>query len=517
MANYYVDSNSGSNGDNGTTQALAWATIEYALESGGLSAGDEVWVRRTHAEYSGAPTSDIVPIYAGTRGSPIKIVGWPRAAIPNTTITSATWTNGSTTVDLVVGVTLDREKHLGRWATAPNGSKFLITKITDSNTLVIDREYSGATVTLTNGKFQIEADEDHADRPTDVDGWDSDADDLPVIDFGGTAYRIFASSIGFLSFRNLEMKDSTQAYGPFYLGANIECMGCLFYVSAASRTAGGSGYYSIFIRCIFTSGSTSGTFGVYQPYYAFFKDCAIYGFEYGIDILYGELYLDNVNIGVEAVNATYDLNFGSGATGSGKDVNLGSSEKVRLTGSNYLLSFLHMKKIGFENFGKVLGKHKAFTTGHIIESLPVVAGSGDPYKRSGGADNVIKVDCSVSSAYSPGVGNIKNEIFNHEFETGTASKSYRYYVQCEDLALTAEELWLECEYVDSYDDTSEYTISKVKSDEACTIRSGVSDWDQYIEVTGIAPAVASKVRIKCFIGKYDADGYIYIDPQVVAS
>jgi len=71
--------------------------------------------------------------------------------------------------------------------------------------------------------------------------------------------------------------------------------------------------------------------------------------------------------------------------------------------------------------------------------------------------------------------------------------------------------------VDSYDDTSEYTITKEESDETCSIRGSVSDWTQYIEVTGIASATASKVRIQCFVAKYDADGYIYIDPQVVVT
>ena len=93
MAHKYVDSNSGSNGDNGTTQALAWATIEYAVETGGIGAGDIIWVRRTHVEYSGDPTSHIVPASSGTRSAHKSVIGWPRAAIPNTIITSASWTN----------------------------------------------------------------------------------------------------------------------------------------------------------------------------------------------------------------------------------------------------------------------------------------------------------------------------------------------------------------------------------------------------------------------------------------
>ena len=126
MANYFVDSSTGDNGDDGTTMDLAWATVEYALEAGGLSAGDIVWVRRIHSEI---PITDIVHAYDGTVGSPISVIGWARAAIPDTTITAADWTNGNPLVDNVAGITPDREKHIGRYCTAPDGSQYLITAV----------------------------------------------------------------------------------------------------------------------------------------------------------------------------------------------------------------------------------------------------------------------------------------------------------------------------------------------------------------------------------------------------
>ena len=135
----YVDSVTGSNADNGTTQALAWEHIEHALESGGLAAGDDVWIRRNHSE---VPVTDIAPSYDGTPVAPIRLLCWPRPAIPNTTITSASWTNGSTTVDLIVGITCARRDHQARWATCPDGFKYLITRVVDSNTIMIDREYA---------------------------------------------------------------------------------------------------------------------------------------------------------------------------------------------------------------------------------------------------------------------------------------------------------------------------------------------------------------------------------------
>lgn len=511
MADYYVDSNSGDNGDTGLTQALAWATIEYAVESGGLVAGDIVWVRRTHAEYSGAPTSDIQLAYSGTRLNPISVIGWPRAAIANTVITSASWTNGSTTVDLVVGATLDREKHCGRWATAPNGKKFLITRITDTNTLVIDREYSGATVTLTNGKFQIEADEDYTGRPADVDGWDSDADDLPVVDFQGAAYYYTTYTHNSNILKNLEFKNS----GTFVVLSvgNGGVVGCLI-----STTYNGACFYlsySFADRCIVEgSGSGSSQIGV-SATGAVMLNSAVYNCgDVGVQI--GSGYLENVNIGVEQTNVAADIELLNGhAATRGRDVKLGSTTNFNC---DFLVGVLpHTLRAKFENYQKVLGDHITFFGVQTLISKDVVAGSGDPYKRSGGADKIIEVDCSDSATHGASIPEQAAAIFTHEFETDTTSKSYRYYVNCKALSLTASELWLEVEYVDSYDDTSEYTIIRVESDEACALRGSVSDWTQYIEVTGIAPAVASKVRIKCFVAKYDADGYIYIDPLPVVS
>ena len=109
-------------------------------------------------------------------------------------------------------------------------------------------------------------------------------------------------------------------------------------------------------------------------------------------------------------------------------------------------------------------------------------------------------------------------IFEHEFEMDTTLRNYRYYTQCKAMSITlASELFLECEYVDQYVNTTTYHTIKIKSDEIVSQRTGVGDWTQYIEVIGIQPAIASKVRIKCYLSKYDADGRIFIDPKVELS
>lgn len=526
MADYFVDSTTGDNGDNGTTMDLAWATLEYAMESGGLVAGDIVWVRRIHVEYSGAPTSNIEMAYSGSvAAGPIQIIGWPRPEIPAATITEGDWTNGSTTVDNIVGITCDREKHLGRFAVGPDGNRYLITKITDSNTIIIDREYAGSTVTGTDGAFSIEEDEDYdLAQAIDDSGWtiqktdyNGDAIDMPTVDFQDEAYYIRLSIRN--KIKNIEIRDSSNnTYGTLDFqngGTNSEMIGCLLHQSNNSMLVRNGGRSYRLRRCILTGNGAAGSnnIGIKDESAGnkiSLQDVAIYGF---YQCIYGRISheLRNVNIGVEEISTSTDLYlYYFKGTMFGSDVKLGSAGKGAGGGGG--------GKLLFENYGKSLGAHYFFykfgdTT---IVKTDVVDGSGDPEKRSGGADSVIEYTATNNNA-SEGVSDLGLiRVFTHEFEMDTTSRSYRYYVQAED-GIAADELWLEAEYVSAYDDDSEYVIATQKSDEAITVRSGADDWSQYIEVTGIAPAVASKVRIKCYCSYYHATNAIYIDPMVVIS
>jgi len=126
MSYFFVSSGDGNDADAGTDMDLAWALFEKAHESGGLSAGDVVIVRRTHSE---TPVSDAVVAYDGSPENPLYSIGWPRAAIPNTTITEGDFTNGSKIIDNVVGITPNRSKHSNRYITAPDGKQYHITAI----------------------------------------------------------------------------------------------------------------------------------------------------------------------------------------------------------------------------------------------------------------------------------------------------------------------------------------------------------------------------------------------------
>lgn len=93
MANIYVRSTDGNNADNGSTWALAKATIAGAASIS--AAGDTVYVSQAHAESTSA-TQTLA--FAGTRSNPVKIVCGNDGAEPPTAVsTAATCTQGSGT------------------------------------------------------------------------------------------------------------------------------------------------------------------------------------------------------------------------------------------------------------------------------------------------------------------------------------------------------------------------------------------------------------------------------------
>jgi len=517
MTDYYVDSVSGDNGDNGTTQALAWATLEYAHVSGGLGAGDTVWVRRNHSE---TPSGDVGCAYDGSVSSALVTSGWPRPAIPNTDITEGDWTNGSATVDNIVGITCAYLDHCGRWATAPDGHKYLITRVVDSNTIMVDREYAGSTVTGVSGKFQIEADDNYGDEPADVDGWDSDDHTMPEIDFASNARSWIISSDYYHVYKNLAFRDGGDSGGMLTLSGAFWCefQGVLLntdqngYISYA----GYSIMTILFNRCILIgSGSGSSQRGPnLGDGEIILRDCAIYNMgDTGIFGTGGNYYFENVNIGVEQANGDDDIYFGnSGMYGWGRDVKLGGTN-----GDVHANATINEPFIYFENYGKILGAHKVFYSGNTMEKAAV---SGEtPNKKV--SDDIIKISPNAASTTIT-IPGWEIKVFEHEFEAATDSKSYKYWLY-NDTGDTLNDgdakgsIFLELEYVDSYDDTSEYTMTKVYSDEASIADAAdADDWD-YLEVTGIAPATASKVRITCYCGHYTAAGDIFIDPAVVIS
>lgn len=514
MTNYFVDSTTGDNGNDGLTTDTAWYSVPYASQAGGLVFGDIVWIRRTHHEIipqTYTVTND------GFADNPISYIGWPRNS---SSITSATWTQGSSAVDNIVGTTMVSGAHLGRYITAPNGEDYLITRVFDSDTISIERNYNGATVTGVNGACTIKADEDY-DLAQAIDdstftiklsAWSAEPDNLPIIDFNNQAYYWQFSTDMCHLIRNIHFMKGNNGSGMIWnnICKTFEIVGCIFenYNNVLFYVSNGYAYIER-------------TIGIGQRALLYhitsnIKNCSFYDSAgYSLVLTSGDFLLENVNLGIEIPNNSGGLYINYHTRLRGRDVSIqNSGDEVYWY---YASPYGH---ISIENFNKEFGVHKTLTAQGTLTKTPVVAGSGDPEKRTNGSNNIIEVLYNRSST----THDLKNPydkitptIFEQEFEIDTNIRNYRFYVQTDTEIIPSGNLWIEAEYVDSYTDDTLYSYSKVRSDESISVRTGADDWSQYLEVTNIASAVNSKVRIKCFCSYYHATAKIWIDPKVEIS
>jgi len=402
---YFVSSADGDDTDNGTTMdngpgggTGAWATVKYALESGGLSAGDFVFVRRTHSETFAA---DVTAAYNGTASAPITVTGWPRAAHS----WDCDWVNGSTTIDNIDENDADREKHMGRFLTGPDGFDYLITKITDANTIIIDRPYAGTTAV--NQVVSIKADENWvADMGTaysfDDSGWtikettwDADADDLPFLDFSGGAFQIYFNTKIYSVLQNLDFLCGTDTGATLRYNAYTSAVirGCLFYTTQNQKIMQLSTGYAVVSRCILVANSTgSNQRGINSAYSKLrISDSAIYGF--GDVAVYstldGIIYFDNVNLGVEVANGGGEIESTTLLDIYGRDFKMdGTNGEITTTAFSGKIATI-------ANYNKVLGAYKYFFSGGVVEKV-AVTGTNANKKLS---DDIIEITPNTSNTF----------------------------------------------------------------------------------------------------------------------
>src|SRR3990167_6093507 len=101
MANIYVRSTDGNDADDGTTWALADATLTGAAAAD--VAGDVIWVSQVHAESTAAA---ITFNWDGTAAAPIRVVCGNDAAEPPTALatTATVTTTGNSTITCQSGI-----------------------------------------------------------------------------------------------------------------------------------------------------------------------------------------------------------------------------------------------------------------------------------------------------------------------------------------------------------------------------------------------------------------------------
>ncbi|MCP4712657.1 MAG: hypothetical protein GY869_28865, partial [Planctomycetes bacterium] len=109
-----------------------------------------------------------------------------------------------------------------------------------------------------------------------------------------------------------------------------------------------------------------------------------------------------------------------------------------------------------------------------------------------------------------------------EFELDASAHTIKFWLYNDtgeeiNSASAIEDIYLKCEYVDSYGDaTTEYTKATVNStQDTIADAADADDWD-YLEVS-FTTAIASKVRVSLMINYYKAAGTILIDPEPVVT
>lgn len=154
----------------------------------------------------------------------------------------------------------------------------------------------------------------------------------------------------------------------------------------------------------------------------------------------------------------------------------------------------------------------------------VDAGDGDPIpaQRSGGSTTLICIDNLQSNlSGAGGSGSADNKVIAwlprsvRVWATASESKTYKFYVQSTFAITAAADLVLRATYHDSGSDTEWTTVESSDANPA-TVRSGLTDWDDYVEVT-VNPSRTGWITFDIELRAYDSDGEVYIDPLMVIS
>jgi len=415
---------------------------------------------------------------------------------------------------LIVGINCTRLKHLGRYVTAPNGKRYQITQIIDANTIIIDTEYSGATVTTTNGKFQIDADEYYADRPqAGIDaGWDADDASMSVIDANGGSFYIYFNGDNYYEIYGFDLTGSINANG-IIKTADLKMLllqGCLMTQAASQNLLNLDDSAVFFDRCVCVGNEV----GIQQRFIS--ADCshveitnsAIYAFgDNGMRINRGStLSMENANIGVEIANGDHDI-FVTDAYIKSRNVKLGGTN-----GEVLFADSSPKQSVTFEDFGKVLGVNKTFYDGGEYVSI-AVAGETPNKKLS---DIVLKVTPNVDNVALTKEMRYRIPLSLINAKENTLTWGWWLYNELGKTINVGDpelEIYLEIEYVNSYNDVTAYTKIKATSTQQDVIDAVDADDWQLFSVT-LVNAVESILRCNLVVSIYSVNSF-FIDPMAV--
>jgi hypothetical protein len=535
MSYYYVDFDSGSNSNNGTTMHLAWKTLEYAMERTALTTNDKIFVRRGMID---TVAGDIVPATSNPKPyRPLEILCWPRSELYG----SAYFSQG---LRLVTGSSFNINKyaHSTRLLHAHESDENYIIShpsgnidTIESSSFFLSENYKGETGT---SYFTISADGFYATSNTFGAGegansksqWDADSHNLPIADFNGTYYLQMRYESGWI-LSNLFLRNSNSSNNLLYLRDGY---GCIFNGLIIEQTGSANTYcvynYAVntnkFNRCQFRGRTTNQAGAQYLVYNYLtpnmvYEDCTFLG---GDD---GFIGVDKSPIGTY-INCSFGLDIESPAIKA--PIRLVSDlipqeENIFidcefdgytncydvLTPSNFSYSV-----VKFENFNRILYNNQSTIRRLGSSSIVYAESGGEVEKRSGGSNYVIKTDYGSSwgsyyytylypKNYISGSSELLvPKILKHYFNLPKGSWRIIYYCQCTvEIADTSKRIWAECSYIKNYVNESNYKKEIMKSTNTLAKNIDTADWSQYISVDFTIP-IDSKVEC-CIFCSSDTD------------
>jgi hypothetical protein len=220
--------------------------------------------------------------------------------------------------------------------------------------------------------------------------------------------------------------------------------------------------------------------------------------------------IENVNIGVEQANGDDDVSSTRGCDIKCKDLKLG--------GTNGLIDFGTSTTndpyffLDIENYGKVVGDNRSFFPGGYHEKAAVTGET--PNKKN--SDYIIKIVPNINQAQAIELLTYKVfEFFIDDVATGSQTLTLDIYNNMGATINNGDakgDIYLKLEYLDGYDDTSEYVYTKGYSTEnTIAAAADADDWDS-LSVT-FNPAATGRVYGTVYLRTYSATGTLFIDPK----
>jgi len=508
----------GSGGDGTTMQTDGGADDAFSTWGeaiGSIGTTDILWIRRVQNQVQ---VADIAPTLDATAAAPAYYIGWPRDADS----WDCDWVNGDATVDNIDENDATWSTHCGRWITGPDGFDYLITAITDTNTVEVDRPFAGTTAA--NEVCAIKADElpRGVSEPADTDNWSNDGDDLALIDFNDGDFQFVNYTDNYNQYYNLEFKDSTDSQGlvRIYNSYGAGLNGCLLSQSTQNDYIlylGGG--YTFINRCIVKGfGGSNGNVLIYMNGGVnYFYDSAVYNCgSYGLRFqTLSTTYIRSLNIGVEVANTSSDIYMYYPQNIKARDLKLGGTN-----GTVSMNSTAVGGSLVSANHNKVLGAFKGFYPVSLTIEKVAVTGATPNKKLS---DDVIEITPETAGTYNFVEINKKTKVFESRktYDAGTYNiKLWIYNDTGNTLNDTtfSDDIMMRCraeagEYGDA---TTEYvSMPWTNSDEIdIADAADADDWDYLQCDSVVVDTNDSKIYCEVLVSTSDAQAdNIFIDPQ----